>query len=531
MTNFNFDVIIIGSGPAGVSAGFPLAKSGLRILMVDGGYGKEKLPPEKNFIEWRTNNVDQFSQMIGNDYHFLKMYGMGASPKLRVPALDYVFKDFKSSNRISSSNFSAIGSLAKGGLSNAWGCGVACFSDKELSSFPFPAPDLRTSYAEVANRIGVSGGLNDDMSDYFGLDEFSQSPIELDLMHKYFLDRYNIYRNQLISQNFRMGRPRLAILSKDLKDRKACSLTGNCLWGCHRRSLYSALHEIPELLKHKNFNYLPGFLVSNIVKHDVGWTIEGRNLSKNIYESICSSKIFLAAGTIASTRLALKTSGYYGEVPILSCPTAAFMVWAPKFLGTKRTPSFGSGQLAFNIDISKNVNACGSTFSTTGIPVAEFLAHLPFSARYGADILRNLLSSCVVGNFFLPGSYGAARAKLNYNDDLVISYSVNPELTELMRSGRKILNKSYRKLGGILLPGSFKIGTPGGDIHYSGTLPMRKEPGPAETSWLGELSGCKGIYLVDGSSLSSLPEKPHTLTIMANADRIAKKVVEKTVGS
>jgi choline dehydrogenase-like flavoprotein len=36
-----------------------------------------------------------------------------------------------------------------------------------------------------------------------------------------------------------------------------------------------------------------------------------------------------------------------------------------------------------------------------------------------------------------------------------------------------------------------------------------------------------GIYVVDGASLSILPEKPHTLTIMANADRIAHKIVDE----
>ena len=33
----SFDVIVVGSGPAGVSAAFPLVESGLRVLMVDGG--------------------------------------------------------------------------------------------------------------------------------------------------------------------------------------------------------------------------------------------------------------------------------------------------------------------------------------------------------------------------------------------------------------------------------------------------------------------------------------------------------------
>lgn len=30
-----FDVIIVGSGPAGTSAAYPLVKAGLKVLMVD----------------------------------------------------------------------------------------------------------------------------------------------------------------------------------------------------------------------------------------------------------------------------------------------------------------------------------------------------------------------------------------------------------------------------------------------------------------------------------------------------------------
>jgi flavin-dependent dehydrogenase len=33
----DFDVIIVGSGPAGVSAAYPLVQSGIKVLMVDGG--------------------------------------------------------------------------------------------------------------------------------------------------------------------------------------------------------------------------------------------------------------------------------------------------------------------------------------------------------------------------------------------------------------------------------------------------------------------------------------------------------------
>jgi choline dehydrogenase-like flavoprotein len=76
----------------------------------------------------------------------------------------------------------------------------------------------------------------------------------------------------------------------------------------------------------------------------------------------------------------------------------------------------------------------------------------------------------------------------------------------------------------VLLPGSFTVGRPGGDIHYSGTFPMRKSPSLGETSQLGEVKELEGIFVVDGACLPTLSEKSHTLTIMANADRIGKQI-------
>lgn len=61
-----------------------------------------------------------------------------------------------------------------------------------------------------------------------------------------------------------------------------------------------------------------------------------------------------------------------------------------------------------------------------------------------------------------------------------------------------------------------------GDIHYSSTLPMQHNPTLGQTDANGELAGLAGVHVVDGSCLSALTEKSHTLTIMANADRIGK---------
>ena len=82
----------------------------------------------------------------------------------------------------------------------------------------------------------------------------------------------------------------------------------------------------------------------------------------------------------------------------------------------------------------------------------------------------------------------------------------------------------------ILLPGSYTVGLPGGDIHYAGTLPMRDRPVLGETSSLGEVEGIDGVYVVDGACLPALPAKSHTLTIMANADRIGSAITKSLRG-
>ena len=68
---------------------------------------------------------------------------------------------------------------------------------------------------------------------------------------------------------------------------------------------------------------------------------------------------------------------------------------------------------------------------------------------------------------------------------------------------------------------------PGEDVHYACSLPMKKNPKFMQTDQNGLLNGKGNIYIVDGSVLSSLPAKSHTFTIMANSERIGKKIAQR----
>lgn len=523
----DFDVIIVGSGPAGVSAAFPLVEAGVKVLMVDGGKASMVELPEKSFLDARFQDEDQWKWMVGRDFRVLRELG-AVSPKLRAPTLGYVFEDFLSANHISATDFVAVGSLAPGGLSNGWGCGVARLSRAELTEFPVSADSLEKSYEIVAGRMGVSGCCNDDLADYFGLGSWGQPPIPMDRLHQSIDARYYRHRNELCASGFRIGRSRVAALSMGLDGRGACDISGNCLWGCSRHALYSASYDIEKLKGFSAFHYEPGCIVESISHAGGAWSING--LCRGKWHSVTARRIVLAAGTLATTRLALKLIGYDGVVPLQSCPSGAFMLWLPTKLGVPREPSFGLGQLSFTLSVDDRNTAFGSTFGTAGIPVSEFLMHMPMSRRSGIDLLSLILSSCLVGNVFLPGHLSASKASLCSDGSLSITGAFQPVVGSLMRETKRRLRKAFFRLGALLLPGSFTTGLPGGDIHYAGTLPMRETPAFGETNSIGELVGAAGVHAVDGSVLPVISEKSHTLTLMANADRIGRELVKGLLG-
>lgn len=521
------DVVIVGSGPAGVSAAFPLLDAGLRVLMVDGGERAGPTLPPGQLLDLRQHDADQWRWMVGDDFYALGQAD-AASPKLRVPTHAATFAGFAPANRIVADDFMALGSLAPGGLSNAWGCGVACLTNEELAAFPVDVDDMRASYGAVARRIGISGGRNDDLSTWFGLDDWSQPAIAMDAVQGGLLARYERRRAAVQRHGLRLGRARVAVLSEALQERRGCDLSGTCLWGCERGALYSARSDLQQLQRRVGFSYRPGFVVERVMAGPDDVAVVGQESGAGA--RVRARRVLLAAGTLASTRLALEAIDHRAPVPLQSCPTAAFLLWLPRHFGRAPQPAFGLGQLSFALGLSQGVDGFGSLFGASAIPLTEFAAHAPLGKRYVVDLLAPLLTSCVVGNVFLPGSLMEASLCLDNDAQLVVRGAYRDEVSPLMTEARRRLGSAFRRLGALLVPTSFTIGRPGSDIHYAASLPMRAAPVAGETDAYGELVGAAGVHVVDGASLSALPAKSHTLTIMANADRIGRSVAGVLVG-
>jgi len=202
---------------------------------------------------------------------------------------------------------------------------------------------------------------------------------------------------------------------------------------------------------------------------------------------------------------------------------AAFLLVLPAMLGHPRERAFGLAQLSFVLDrLHEGEAAMGNLFSTAGLPVSEFLAHLPITRNAGLPLMRALLPAAVVGNVFLPGSLSAHRVSLESDGSLAIHGGHDAGAAHALASARRRIAATFRRMGAWMLPGSFVAGAAGADLHYAGTLPIRANPQPHECYDNGEIAGLPEVYAIDGASLPMLPAKAHTLTIMANADRTAR---------
>lgn len=520
----SFDAIIVGAGPAGISAAFPLAAAGWRVALLDGGTEPaEAIMPAEDYATLRRRDATQWRFFLGDTLSALRPQPV-ASPKFRVPSLQAIFDRYAEECPIEGKGFHPVGALAPGGLSRAWGAGVACFDEGDLSGTPLSPADLAPSYQRVAARMGIAGDNSDAMAPFFGQGLPLQAANALSENAQRLLNRYNRTPGRASRHGFVLGRSRNAVLTAPLGERQACRQCGLCLWGCPERSIYSAAYDLDALLATGRVTLLTGHLVTALHSTPNGVTVQARHEGASV--ELSARRVFLAAGAINTARLVLAALGHVGRpVRLFSTPTAGFAAWLPERLGQPPADkAFSLAQLSYRVELEGGEPAFGNLFAADGLPVHEFVRLSPLSPKAGAMAFSHLLPSLLVGNCFLPGSFSHHALTLGGDGGLSIEGGLAPTTGAAIARVRRAVSRALLSYGVVTLPGGFRVGAPGTDIHYAGTVPMVTRPEPHQADALGEVAGLPGVHVVDAAALVRLPAKAHTLTVMANADRIATLV-------
>lgn len=496
-------VVIVGSGPSGVSAAWPLVEAGIRVLMLDAAHDHDQRPalPTANIGQFRQSPT-RWRAQLGNDLGGLRVKG-NYSPKLVTPLARHMTSRFASESNLTTNNFLGIGCFGKGGLSSIWGANVAVYNDDDLAGYPISQADLLPSYKTIINRIGVCGAADETLGIVAGQELLGPAARV-----------YLSYLAKPSRADFQLEKATNAVLMSDKEGRQGCANCGLCLWGCVRNSIYSSEFDLVRLRKRPNFFYQPDSTV-----HHVESSLDGPVIKIDGRSDVVAPHVMLAAGTIMTAAVVLRHLNNKTPVRLLTNPVGAVAFVVPRFIGSPLQPeSFALAQLNYQLRFAGTV-AAGSLFCADTLPLSEVANRLPLRRATALGISHALAPALLLGTCYLPSQYSANQLSVN-DRHIHVSGSLSLEARSVLRQGLKRLSTRMRRLGAFALPGSLTLSPPGADVHYGGTL--------ARHAGLdGTIAACPGLYAVDGSILPCLPARGCTLTIMANADRVARLLLDR----
>jgi choline dehydrogenase-like flavoprotein len=525
-----YDVLIVGSGVSGVAAALRFADRGLIPCLVDVGLE----PPcediiQENLYSYRKNH-DSFALMIGENFEGLVDLGQkspSVPAKLASPWIRYVTSHAQEYSPTQSSGFDVIQSFCQGGLASAWGAGLYRYLDRDLENFPIETQDLAPYYDRLTKEIGISGA-NDDLTSYFGRDEFLQKPLKPSLNASRIIRRYAKKREKLNAKGVYIGRPRLGVLSDGKDGRKPCGYSNLEFWQPGLSHIYSPVLTMKRLIKEQKLIYREGLLVKSWSRKDSALIVRAQTVGKGEMVDMACKKLVLAAGAVGSARLVLQTKkDTRTELDLLDNPALQFPFVFPSRIGARlETDAFGLTQLNLVYDSQKFEKILqGSLLEVTSPSRSEFFHHFPWAAHDNLRLIRHMLPALIVLQLFLPADASNA-AKLSLKEDgslhvQAVKDRIDPEII-------KDILKMFRRLGAFSSVSRVVHVPKGQSIHYAGTLPMRADPRESFTcDRNGELYGEPNVFVVDGSVFPALSAKNYSLALMANAMRTADFIVEK----
>lgn len=515
------DFLIIGSGPAGVSAAWPLVKAGRHVLMVDaGGMHLPAAPRVHSTLEW-AEKEDRWKDILGADLGGLKTDSR-YSPKFATPLGRAVMKAGQNmAPPIEADNALVSRAAATGGLSTIWGGFCTAFDEGDMRGMPITPQDLRDGYQTVAERIGIAGAP-DDLSDFHGDYYDLLAPVPLSQPPATLLQRYNKHRDA----DLRLGYARNSVLTKAKENRNACVQCGLCLYGCAHKSIYSSADDLDGLRAYPNFTYMPKTTIRKILSHENGpHRVEAQIANQTFV--MTSQTLLLGAGTVNTTALLLEMLGLYdAQVRMLCNPVAGMAFLMPEYIGLPfPEKSFGLGRLSYRLGLAeKDDYAMGVLYGADTLPLNLFASRMPFSRPASLRLSAALAPAMLMATCYLSSQASAMSVSLKQGSPdpvLGIKGETLPETAAQLQYAGKKLAHAMSRYRAFRVPGSFTISPPGSDAHLAGTVPMGGKT-PLACNSMCEMVSAPGIYIIDGAWLPHLPPKHCTFTIMANATRVAK---------
>jgi len=511
--------LIVGAGPAGIAAALQFNINGIKPVLADVGVVKKSETSFKNDLYEMRKEEDLFELFVGSDYFGLSSaWNKNELPyKLTSPNMRYVTnKDSFEDDRLRVKGFLPLVSYAKGGLANAWSCGLYEYDDEDLNEFPFQRKDLNEYYERLSKIAGIVG-REDDLRPFFGSPRSGGGEIPpLSKKCKALLSAYEMNKMELNSKySFHLGRSRVATNGKTVFEPANLELLDD------QEYLYSPRTTLDGMVKDGDVEYLSGL-------HFKSFHQKGNNVNAVFKETktgntvnIETEVLMIACGCINTTRMVLKsTEKFEKDIELHDNPGINVPIFMTRFIGNSLDrKSFGFVQL--NSVWKGRYKTQGTFLELSSLRRADIIKSMPFSLKQNIWAVKHLIPSMLAMRMFYPSDASdKAKIRLSPDGELTIRGRVFDNYTEEIPSLKKII----KKLGGFTMSFLIKPLVYGGSAHCSCTLPMKENPSELECNKYGSLTGFRNVYILDSSNFPVLPSKNNSLTAMANSMRITDRI-------
>lgn len=532
------DIIVAGSGLTGAQVCQTLLEGGANILLLDAGIGQEDkfkgMYPDKDFVDIRKNSDDQRRLFLGDDFEGIPWGEMKTGAQL-TPPRKYMVRGIDKWLKMLSDSFFPFESLAYGGLGNGWGAGCYVFSEAEFTKMGYQRSEFMDAYQAVASRIGVTQGTDGaipytscELSDLL-------PPIDIEDSMNGILKKYKGKKQSLNKAGFYLGKPSLAITTKEVGDRKAFAYKDMEFWHDQDKSVYRPWITIDKLEEKPGFRKVFGKVILSFKEEEGIVHIGTKDITTGEVQVFKTKKLVMCTGVLSTARIVMRSFPTAERLPILCNPYMYVPMLNWRRLGSvPPARKSGMGQLVMFYDTLKDNSdvSMAAFFTYRSLMLFRLVKEAPLNFSDARALMQYLISGMVIAGMHHSEAFGENKylelvpdsASLT-GDAMKAVYHLSAEEQKAVDKKDKEFFKAFMKLGCIPIrkvnPGH------GSSIHYAGTLPVSETEKPLSTAPDGLLYGTKNVFIADGSSFKFLPAKGISFTLMANAHRVAKKVLER----
>ena len=521
--------LIVGSGPGAAGAALALSEDpSQKITVIDIGQQLESDRQEVRAImadqspsQWNRQDLSQIRTQPSGE----RTRGL---PQKRSFGSDYPFRNFGQLDSVvglDHANDSVV-SGAYGGLSNVWGSQIMPFSRETFSTWPVSLAEMEPHYRAILDEIPFAG--NDDaLAERHPLIGTPTPLPQLAPRTTAVLGAFDRSRASLDRKGITVGAARLAF------EPTPCQRCGLCMTGCPYSLIYSASQTFDRLRAKNQIEYHDNLLVIEVGQEEDVAFVVARDLSTGEHHRFEADRVFVACGAVGTTRLVLSSLGVYDQDVDLS----ESVQFALPMLSRRPTPDprndteFTLNQFNMLIATDKEwMDVSQIHFYPYNDSVVENLPGL-LQSPLAAPILTQLLRRVTIGLGYLP-SWQSPTMRVK-----ITPPAPGRDLAGIVVSGdhwRGFDNPMFRKVAARLIRAAPQLdlwplfpmaifSAPGKSYHFGGSFPHRTASvdGSLTTDRLGRLSPWSRVHMVDASVFPSVPATTFTLTIMANAHRIA----------